>query len=153
MAASVIRERGPWDHVIHLGDSLLDAVALAAEHGVDVVGLRGNDEFPGCPDLRDELIFESGGVKFYAVHGHELGLENSDSEEKRDEKLGELARLANEAGAAVALFGHTREPLILHLAGILIVNPGSLGKVATRKTYAEIKVNDKGGVEATIQKA
>lgn len=73
-ARRVILDRGPWDHVIHLGDSVLDAVSLAVEDGIDILALRGNNEYPGSPDLDDELIFSAGGARFYAIHGHKLDL-------------------------------------------------------------------------------
>jgi putative phosphoesterase len=138
-----------WDHVVHLGDTALDAVALAADLGIDVVALRGNNEYPDSPVLDDELIFDAGGVKFYAIHGHELDINPWDG--KMEEALTELAQKAEEAGARVALFGHTHQPMIREVDGILLVNPGGLGLGDKKKTYAVVSVSDGGEVSARVE--
>ena len=150
-AKKVIIERGPWDHVIHLGDSALDAVSLAADLGIDVVALRGNNEYPGSPAFEDALKFTAGGASFYALHGHELDLNPWD--QGLEEKLAELAARAREAGARVALFGHTHQPLVRELDGVLIVNPGGLGLGDRRRTCAELVVDEAGEVRAEIKEA
>lgn len=150
-AKKVIRERGPWEHVVHLGDSALDAVSLAADLGIDVIALRGNNEYPDSPAFEDALMFTAGGASFYALHGHELDLNPWDRD--LEEKLAELASRARQAGARAALFGHTHQPLVRELAGVLIINPGGLGLGDQRKTYAELVVDAAGEVRAEIKEA
>ena len=147
-ARSVVRELGPWDHVVHLGDSALDAVALAAELGIDILALRGNNEYPESPPSKDALVFEAGGVGFYALHGHDLDVNHWDAGLDRD--LAAIARRADEAGARVALFGHTHVPLVRTLNQVLLVNPGAMSLGDQKKTYAEITVDD-GRVQAKIR--
>jgi len=147
-AKAAIVERGPWDHVVHLGDSALDAVDLALDLGVDVVAVRGNNEFPGAGDPGDVLVFELGQVKFYAIHGHELDL--NPYNEGMEESLHELARRAKEAGCKAALFGHTHIPLKREMDGVLLVNPGGMGMGDQKRTCAEISA-DRGMVEALIE--
>ncbi|HUT56028.1 MAG TPA: metallophosphoesterase [bacterium] len=147
-ARSVARELGPWDQIIHLGDSALDAVALAAELRKDVVALRGNNEHPGSRQSRDVLVFEAGGVGFYALHGHDLDVSHWDGKLEAD--LAEIARRAEEARAQVALFGHTHVPLVRTISGVLLVNPGGMSMGDAKKTYAEITVED-GRVKAEIR--
>jgi putative phosphoesterase len=147
-ARAVVRELGPWDHVVHLGDSALDAVALAAELGIDILALRGNNEYPGSPPSEDALTFEAGGVGFYALHGHDLDVNHWDG--SLDQALAEIARRAEEAGAGVALFGHTHVPLVRTLSGILLVNPGAMSLGDQKKTYAEITAED-GKARAEIR--
>ncbi len=138
-----------WDHVIHLGDSALDAVALATEEGINLLALRGNNEYPDSPQLDDELIFDADGAKFYAVHGHELDMNPWDG--KMEQALEDLVQKAEEAGARVALFGHTHQPLVREIRGILLVNPGGMGLGDKKKTYAVVSVNQKGEVNADIK--
>lgn len=144
-AVQVICSRS-WDHVIHLGDTALDAVSLAAELGIDVVALRGNNEYPDSPSLDEELIFDAGGVKFYAIHGHELDINPWDG--KMEDSLLLLSQRAEEAGARVALFGHTHEPLVREINGVLLVNPGGLGLGDKKKTYAVVSITNRGEVSA-----
>ena len=148
-ARKVIVLQGPWDHIIHLGDSALDAVSLAAELGVDILALRGNNEYPGSPSAQDILIFSAGGVTFYAVHGHELDLNHWGGDLERD--LSELARRAALAGAKAALFGHTHVPLVREVNGVLLVNPGGIGLGDQCKTYAIITIEANKQLEALIQ--
>ena len=147
----VIEERGPWDHLIHLGDSALDAVSLAADLSVDIMALRGNNEYPGAPDPKDELIFDAGGVRFFAVHGHQPDMNFWDRDFEHG--LAEISRRAAEAGARVALFGHTHVPLIRELGGVLIINPGGLGLGDRKRTYAVVEVDDRGEAKAEIEEA
>lgn len=136
-ARKVIQDRGPWDHVIHLGDSLEDAIDLAVELSIDIAAVRGNNEHPQPPGHKDELVFDSCGVTFYAIHGHELDINPWSSGFERS--LSELARLAKEAGASIALFGHTHQAMVRKVEGVLMVNPGGLGLGDQEKTYAVIE--------------
>jgi len=147
-ARIAIRERGPWDHIIHLGDSVMDAVDLAAELNVDVAAVFGNNEYSPDPGHRDALVFNAGGVTFYATHGHELDL--NPWGHGLDQKLAELARRAAAAHAAAALFAHTHVPLITTVNGILLINPGAMSAGDQKKTYAAITV-EAGRIDATIE--
>jgi len=150
-ARRAIVERGPWDHLLHLGDSVLDAVDLAAELGVDVVAVRGNNEYEGADDPGDVLTFEAGGVRFYAVHGHQVDLNPWD--EGYEDALKKLAALAIDDQASVALFGHTHVALVKEIDGVLLVNPGGLGLGDRKRTYAAVTVDDQGVVSAVIEDA
>jgi uncharacterized protein len=149
-ARTVIRERGPWDHIVHLGDAVMDAVDLAAELNVDVAAVFGNNEYTPATGHRDALVFEAGGARFYAVHGHQLDL--NPWGHGLDQKLAELARRAAAAGAAVALFGHTHVPLVTTVAGVLLINPGAMSAGDQKKTYAAITVAG-GKITAIIEEA
>jgi len=146
----VIRERGPWDHIIHLGDSVLDAVELAADLGVDITTVRGNNEYPGAPDTNDVLVFDVGPARFYAIHGHELDINPYAGDDRMEENLKEIAKKAKQAGAKTALFGHTHQPLIKELDGVLLVNPGGMGLGDKRKTCAAIEVEESGSINAEL---
>jgi uncharacterized protein len=147
-ARAAIRDRGPWDHIVHLGDSVMDAVDLAAELGVDVAAVFGNNEYAQAPGHRDALVFDAGGVTFYAIHGHQLDL--NPWSHGLDQKLHELARRAAADHATAALFGHTHLPLVTTVAGVLLINPGAMSAGDQRKTYAAIEVNEGGLIEAKI---
>lgn len=137
-ARRAIVDEGPWDHVIHLGDSMLDAVGLSAELGIDVVAVRGNDEFDDSPDYEDVLVFEAGGVRFRATHGHELDFDPVGVDCER--KIEELAIRARASGSRVALFGHTHVALAREVEGVLVFNPGAMGPGDGRRAHGRIEV-------------
>ena len=118
------REYGPWDQVVHLGDSLGDAVALAADIRNDVLAIRGNNECPAAGS-GDEIFFAADGVHFYATHGHlfDLNAWGGDFEAR----LHLLSERGRSGGAEVALFGHTHQPMVRVVDGVMLVNPGAMG--------------------------
>lgn len=102
--------------VLHGGDFIRDARALADEWPVPVHAVRGNNDLWDTGD--DELILEFGGQRIFLVHGHKHSVSRS-----RD--LETLAVAAERAGAHVAVFGHSHVPRVTELQGVLLVNPGS----------------------------
>lgn len=75
--------------------------------------------------LLPEHRFEAEGTRIRLVHG---------SPRRRNEYLFEdrdprsLARIAQGAGADVLVFGHTHQPWVREIEGVLFVNDGSVGK-------------------------
>ena len=151
LARRAITERGPWDQVLHLGDSLLDAVDLAASLHRDIAAVPGNNEYGPLPAHHDHLVFDLGGVRFYALHGHDLDVNPYAGDDRLEADLAAIAGRARRAGARVALFGHTHQPLIRELNGVLLVNPGALGLCDRKPSYAAIQVYGPGRVEAAIE--
>ena len=147
-AREAIKSHGPWDHIVHLGDSMLDAVDLSVEMGLDIAAIRGNNEYEDSPEYGDRLVFEVDGVSFYAIHGHELDLGPSGAD--HEDGLARLSETAKEAHADVALFGHTHVHLIKEGNGVMLINPGSIGSPDGKKTFAEIRVSDGKIEEARI---
>lgn len=141
-ARLVIIERGPWDQIVHLGDSLQDVVDLAAELQVNITAVPGNNEYPGAGPGADEkaLVFELEGFRFYALHGHEMDVNPYAGEDIFQAALREIANRAKFARAQVALFGHTHQPLLRDQDGILLVNPGAIGLGDQKKSYADLSL-------------
>lgn len=87
--------------------------------GLPAVAVRGN-----C-DLRSSLgiseTYEAGGIRIFATHGHMYNV-------KYEWELETLTAAALRAGADVALFGHTHRQHLSENDGLLIVNPGSIGR-------------------------
>jgi uncharacterized protein len=148
-AKRIITDLGPWDHVVHLGDSLLDAVELSADLLIDIVSIRGEDEYAGSPDYDDKLDFEAGGKKFHAQHGHRLNL-NSLIYGNEEFFISTMSTKVNLKEMDIFLFGHTHTSFLKESDGVLFVNPGQLGDNNYDKTYAEIIVYDDRKPEANI---
>lgn len=53
----------------------------------------------------------------------------------------EAIRAAQEAGAVLALFGHTHHPCLERREGITFLNPGTIGRVA-HPSYAVLSVEE-----------
>lgn len=108
------------DHIFHLGDHARDALVLRA--AAPVAAVRGNCDPYG--DAPQELLLEFEGVRILLTHGHTQRVKMS---------LLNLRLRAQEAGASVALFGHTHTPHLSETNGITLFNPGSISEPRTGK--------------------
>jgi putative phosphoesterase len=116
MAAAVAKTRP--DAVIHCGDGSRDAQAIIREFpGLPVYQVAGNcDPDPALPLT---LTIELGGVRILIAHGHSYGV--------RYGNLDRLAYAAEEAGARIALYGHTHKARADVVGTVTVLNPGSAG--------------------------
>lgn len=116
--ARAILEQGP-DAVIHLGDCVPDANALQARFpALTIYQVKGNNDWRDQTPERLELSLE--GVRILAVHGHQYGVYSGPLR---------VSLAAREAGADVALYGHTHIPACERTRdGLWLLNPGACGK-------------------------
>jgi putative phosphoesterase len=119
------------DAVVHLGDGANQARKLAKLTGLTVYAVGGNCDAPCAHPAQRLLVLN--GVKTFITHGHLYGVKHSPLR---------LALRAREAGAGLALFGHTHAPLADWAGGVLLVNPGSL----LCGQYALIELGENGPV-------
>ncbi|MDL2234851.1 metallophosphoesterase [Christensenellaceae bacterium OttesenSCG-928-L17] len=102
------------DAIIHLGDHILDALALGRAYpNIPLHAVRGNTDEASFGEA--EIVVTLFGCKFLLTHGHRYHV-------KRD--LAPLVYRAQELKVDVALFGHTHRALIEPAAGLLLCNPG-----------------------------
>lgn len=97
------------DLSLHLGD-----------YGRDLrEGLRVKGNCDGLSSLPSKRILELKGHRLLMTHGH-----------KENVKVGlqTLYYQAKEAGADIALFGHTHQPFKEDFGDLLLLNPGSLSR-------------------------
>ena len=80
-------------------------------------------------------------MKAFLTHGHRYSV---------DWRLDSLVYAAQEAGAHLALFGHTHEALNTDWGGVQLINPGTAGK-GRNLTMAWLTIYDNGGVAAEIR--
>jgi putative phosphoesterase len=115
------------DICFFLGDGERDVIRLQENFpDLPVYSVRGNCDFR--TDLNKLLICNVEGVIIFATHGH---LSNV----KYEDDLRTLTYQAKEAGADIALFGHTHVPTLEYIEGgsvrgadreLVLFNPGSL---------------------------
>lgn len=134
---------GPIDAAVFLGDGVSDFAAVRPLLGsIPCHLVRGNNDWASQEPR--ELCFLVGGVRFYAVHGHEQHVKYG---------LDRLWYAAREHQAQVALYGHTHVAQVDLERGMYLVNPGSVGDCFRgANAYAEIRVEDCGGVRVSLCK-
>ena len=111
-------EKGRTDLFVHLGDGEQEVDDLrAAFPGLALLSVRGNcDLFSTAPD---HLLFEEGGIRLFACHGHSFSVRYS---------LDGIRSFARSNGVRVALFGHTHRRCCLNEGTLTLMNPGSLSE-------------------------
>ena len=114
-------EKGRTDLFVHLGDGEQELDDLrAAFAGLALLSVRGNcDLFSTAPD---HLLFEEGGIRLFACHGHSFSVRYS---------LDGIRSFARSNGVRVALFGHTHVPHAEQRGKVFLFNPGSCGRCYT----------------------
>ena len=123
------------DGVLHLGDCVRDAEALA-HLGLPLWNVPGNCDYR--PDLPDILTPEFEGVRLFMTHGH---LHSVKMQYMR------ILYAGLEAEANVVLFGHTHRPECFFERGMWVMNPGACGYGGT---YGVLSIQD-GAPECRIR--
>lgn len=116
------------DRIIHLGDVARDAQKLREMFPrIPMTSVPGNcDHDPVTPPVQTETF---GGVRFLITHGHTLGVKFSALN---------LTLAALEAGAQVALYGHTHRAALDEHGSVTILNPGAAGGASPSYGVVEI---------------
>jgi putative phosphoesterase len=81
------------------------------------MAVQGNGDYDAR--LPSSGILDFAGRRFFLTHGHRYALSDG---------FGVLAAAAKSQGAGAALFGHTHFPFWEEYGGLLLLNPGSLGR-------------------------
>jgi putative phosphoesterase len=108
---------------VFLGDGLhgLSLAESTVGFSCDWKKIRGNSET--APSIPTSDVFDFGGHRFFLCHGHQQGIYSG---------YGTLIASAHNAGADAALFGHTHVPFHKDVNGLLLVNPGSIGRARSK---------------------
>lgn len=113
------RRRG-LSSLAFLGDGLADIGPASADSGFlpEAATVRGNgDSGSGAsPAAEAYRVLDFAGRRFFLCHGHTVGVQDS---------FDALLRIAGQAEAAAALYGHTHVPFWDEIGGTLVLNPGS----------------------------
>lgn len=125
MKQAVERERP--NHILHLGDMLRDAWAVAREFpDIPIDYVPGNCDF--SPDQPVKLLLELEGRKILMTHGHIYRVKQGP---------GAAVEAARAAGADILLYGHTHQDYTDLSQGFWVMNPGSV-RFGLRTTYGVI---------------
>ena len=129
------------DVLIHLGDYDRDAQALReAFPDTPLFSVCGNcDVMPLSPE---KLVVPLGPVQALLTHGHRYGVSAAQADW--------LVYAAREAGAQIAMFGHTHSAYYETIGGVTLLNPGSAGRSRT-PSWALVTVFDNGAIACEIK--
>ena len=115
-----------------LGDGERDLVVLEEKYpDLPIYDVRGNCDF--LSKANSVIVCDIDGVRIYVTHGHTDYV-------KFEPELDTLTSRAVEAGADIALFGHTHRSHISSNRGVTLINPGSIGR-GTYPSYAVIEID------------
>ena len=129
------------DVLIHLGDYERDALVLKSEFPeIPLYNVCGNCDMAPAAPVSD--IVPLGPVKAFITHGHAFNVEWGD--------VSRLAYAALEAGAKIALFGHTHETFDEEIGSVRVINPGTAGK-GRELTWAKLEIYENGGIACSIE--
>ncbi len=117
------------DRVLFLGDGVRDAAQMQAKYPeIGFTILAGNCDHD--PSYDDRALMELDGVRIFAAHGHEHGVNCG---------LDKFCTSVLSSGSVLGFYGHTHRPLWQEVRGMQIVNPGSIGRAA-RPTFALVRL-------------
>jgi putative phosphoesterase len=140
MAAAVAECRP--DAVIHCGDGSRDVKRIQEEFpDIPIYQVAGNCDYD--PVLPLAATAEFCGVRVFIAHGHSFGV--------RYGNLDRLVYAAQEAGAAVALYGHTHRAKADMIGGVAVINPGTAG-MGTEPTWCMLEFHPGGGFKWEFRK-
>lgn len=126
MEEAIFREQP--DQILHLGDRQRDGERLRANFPhIPFLAVPGNCDI-GATDL-PILLPEFCGCRFFVTHGHLHNVKYG---------LLRLSLAAREAGAQVAVFGHTHSACCERVDGLTLLNPGAAG--GGRPSYGVVEL-------------
>ena len=108
------------DLLFFLGDGERDIAEIYDKYpALPIYAVKGNCDFSSA--LNNSICCSVGGVAIYMTHGHLYRV-------KYEDDLRTLTYHAKEAGARVALYGHTHYQELSENDGVTLMNPGSIGR-------------------------
>ena len=130
------------DAIMHLGDHVSDAEELSyALDLIDFYRVKGNCDFGA--QAPETILTELGGARLFLTHGHLYNVNYG--------RVDSLVYAAQEAGAQLAMFGHTHQAYYEQIGGVQVLNPGTAG-CGRELTWALIEIFDNGAFACEIRK-
>ena len=130
------REKGNYDHVIHLGDCCTDTRYIEPVIGITpMIAVMGNcDSYYAKHEYSDEKIIELYGKKFLICHGHKYSVKQT---------FDIITQRAKNESCDIALFGHTHSAIFEKRDDVFLFNPGTIGaSCAGGNTYGVITIEN-----------
>jgi len=133
LAVEALSQSDPIDLIFHLGDEADDAGMIEHICMTKIHIVAGNCDPPGkYPREKITLI---GKTRVLMTHGDRYHVKSD---------LSKLVNRAVTADVKIVLYGHTHIASIEEINGILFINPGSLQRGSSCKSYARVSLNNHG---------
>ena len=118
----VVKLHNDADLFVFLGDGERDLPAVGERFpDLPFFAVRGNCDLRSA--LSSSMVCAIGGRRFFLCHGHLFQV-------KYEPGLDTLLSAGRQAGAEIILFGHTHLQLCEERNGVLLFNPGAVGRTA-----------------------
>ncbi len=130
------REKGNYDHVIHLGDHCTDTRYIEPIIEITpLITVIGNcDSYYAKHEYAEEKVIELYGKHFFICHGHKYSVKQT---------YDILAQKAASEKCDIALFGHTHTAVIKKRGSVYLFNPGTIGApTVSGNTYGVITIEN-----------
>lgn len=136
---TVVRKHSDIDVIVFCGDGADDIEEIKLEfRNKMIIAVRGNCDFCTSNPNVETITLE--GKKLFITHGHIYNVKYG---------LYNLSCAAREAGADIAIFGHTHQATEIYDDGLYLFNPGSI--MGYEGSYGIIDVTSQG-IVTKIQK-
>jgi len=139
----IIEREAPFDVFLHAGDIQGGAGRIEEWAGCPVYVVKGNCDWSG--DFPQETVVPFGSHTIFLTHGHRHAV-------KIEKET--LARAAKEAGADIAVHGHSHIPAADERYGVIILCPGSVTEPRQpnrRPTYIVLESGAGSGLKWEIK--
>ncbi len=130
------KEKGNYDHIIHLGDHCTDTRYIESIIGITpIITVIGNrDSYFAKHEYAEEKVVELYGKRFFICHGHTYNVKQT---------YDVLVQKASIEKCDIALFGHTHTAVIEKRGNIRLFNPGTVGAPTVNgNTYGVITIEN-----------
>ncbi len=118
-----LMKTGPFNAMIHLGDGVLDAVAVSRERDIPLIAVAGNED--GASEYPERQTISMGACTAILLHGHRLDLNPYQPALLWEQQYAAMDTLLAVSGSQILLFGHTHVPVLRRTAHGIICNPGN----------------------------
>ena len=95
------------------------------------------------PLAPEKDVVQLGPVKAFITHGHLYNVNYG--------RVDSLVYAAQEAGAQLAMFGHTHQAYYEQIGGVQVLNPGTAGR-GRELTWALVEIFDNGAFACEIRR-
>ena len=138
----ILTEKGPFQHLIHLGDVEGQEDYIEVIAGCPVHIVAGNNDF--FSDLPREEDFWIKNYHIFITHGHYYGVSLGP-----EGIIGE----GRDRGVDIVMFGHTHQPYLHYVKDLTVLNPGSLSfprQDGRRPSYIMMEIDRDGEAHYTV---
>ena len=130
------KNKGSYDHIIHLGDHCTDTRYLDPIIGITpLIAVIGNcDSYYAKHEYAEEKIIDMYGKRFLICHGHKYSVKQN---------LDLITKKAENEACDIVIFGHTHSACVERYGNIWLFNPGTIGAPSVNGcTYGIITIED-----------